>query len=352
MRILLAGCDSDDALGFTTRAVQRTLARAGHAVELFDYRARRVLPARRFDRLFGLVRRLARAGRMRRGLVGAQDLVMGRALQARVRSFDPALVIVLKGDRIAPAVVREVRASQSAPVVNWFVDPIVDRRALVESIAPAYDVFFTMDDLPHAEAARLGTRVVHLPTACDPDVHRPLPLTDSDRTRYECDVCFVGRFGRRALAFHGLVDLRLHLWGPRLFDERLRPFHRGDGLWGDELAKQYGAARIVLNVHAAYERPEAEASMYNVNPRLFEIAACGGFQLTDNRRQATRFFDEGTEIECFASADELRDKVLHYLARADARQRLAARAGDKARRLHTYERRMASLLATVTGASA
>jgi spore maturation protein CgeB len=165
-------------------------------------------------------------------------------------------------------------------------------------------------------------------------------------------VCFVGRFGQRALAFHGLVDLRLHLWGPRLFDDRLRPFHRGDGLWGDELAKQYGAARVVLNVHAAYERPEAEAAMYNVNPRLFEIPACGGFQLTDNRRQATRFFDEGTEIECYASADELRAKVLHYLERDEARQRLAARAADKARRLHTYERRMASLLAAVKGASA
>lgn len=352
MRILLAGCDSDDALGFAARAVRRALLRAGHTIELFDYRARRVLPARRFDRLFALVRRLTRAGRLRRGLVGAQDLVMGRALQARAARFDPALVVVLKGDRIAPAVVREVRASRGIPVVNWFVDPIVDHRDLVERIAPAYDVFFTIDDLPPDEAARLGTRVVHLPTACDPEVHRPLPLSARDRARYSCDVCFVGRFGRRALAFHGLVDLRLHLWGPRLFDERLRRFHRGDGLWGDELAKQYGAARVVLNVHAAYERPEAEAAMYNVNPRLFEIAACEGFQLTDNRRQATRFFDEGTEIECFASPDELRAKVLHYLRHDEARRRLAARAGDKARRVHTYERRMASLLATVKDTSA
>lgn len=347
MRILLAGCGSDDALGFTTRAVQRTLARAGHAVDLFDYRARRVLPARRFDRLFGLVRRLTRAGRLRRSLVGAQDLVMGRALVARAASFRPELVVVLKGDRIAPELLRDLRAAQAAPIVNWFIDPIVDRRDLVERIAPAYDVFFTMDDLPPDEAARLGTRVVHLPMACDPDVHRPVPLGESDRARYACDVCFVGRFGRRALAFHGLVDLRLNLWGSRLLDERLRPFHRGDGLWGDELAKQYGAARVVLNVHAAYERPEAEAAMYNVNPRLFEIAACGGFQLTDNRGQATRFFEEGTEIECYASPDELRAKVLYYLDRNEARGRMAARAGEKARRLHTYARRMATLLAAV-----
>ena len=57
--------------------------------------------------------------------------------------------------------------------------------------------------------------------------------------------------------------------------------------------------------------------------------------------------EEGTEIECFASAEELRAKVLHYLERDEARARMAARAGDKARRLHTYERRMATLLATV-----
>jgi spore maturation protein CgeB len=348
MRILLAGCDSDDALGFTTRAVQRTLAAAGHAVELFDYRARRLLRARRFDRVFGLVRRLTRAGRLRRRLVGAQDRVMGRALVGCAAAFHPDLVVVLKGDRIAPDVLREVRAAHAVPIVNWFVDPVVDRRDLVAHIAPAYDVFFTMDDLPPHESVRIGTRVVHLPMACDPAVHRPLPLADRDRARYACDVCFVGRFGRRARAFEGLMDLRLNLWGSRLFDERLRCFHRGDGLWGDELARQYGAARVVLNVHAAYGRPEAEAAMYNVNPRLFEIAACDGFQLTDNRGQATRFFDEGTEIECYASPEELRAKVLHYLERDEARARMASRAGEKARRLHTYERRMASLLAAVT----
>jgi spore maturation protein CgeB len=348
VRVLVVGCDSDDGLGFTTRAVHRALARAGHAVELFDYRTRRVLPARRFDRLFGLARRLAR-GRVRRGLVGAQDAVMERALLARAARARPALVVVLKGDRIAPDAIRAVRAALGVPVVDWFVDPVVDNRELVERIAPAYDVFFTMDDLPPDEAARLGTRVVYLPTACDPEVHRPVPLGDEDRARYACDVCFVGRFGRRARAFEGLTDLRLNLWGPRLFDERLRPFHRGEGLWGDELAKQYAAARIVLNVHAAYDRPEA-ARMYNVNPRLFEIPACGGFQLTDNRAQATRFFEEGTEIECFASPEELRAKVHHYLGREDARRAMAARACEKAARLHTYDQRVATLVGALDGA--
>jgi spore maturation protein CgeB len=174
-----------------------------------------------------------------------------------------------------------------------------------------------------------------------------MPVTDGDRARFACDVCFVGRFGRRAGAFADLTDLRLNLWGSRLVDETLRPFHRGDGLWGDDLAKQYGAARIALNVHASYDRAEAEATASNVNPRLFEIPACDGFQLTDNRAHATRFFDEGAEIECFASREELRDKVRHYLDRESDRRRMAARAGEKARTLHTYDRRIAGLLDAV-----
>jgi spore maturation protein CgeB len=348
VRILLAGCDSPDGLGFTTRAVRRALGRAGHDVAFFDYRARRVLPARRLDALVRLVRRAARAGRLRRALVGAQDTVMGRALAARAATFGPGLVLVLKGDRIAPDVVTQIRAAHAVPVVNWFTDPLADVRALVARIAPAYDVLFTIDDVPPAEARGIGARrLVHLPPACDPEVHRPVPVTDEDRARFACDVCFVGRFGGRAAALAGLTDLRLHLWGSRLFDDGLRPFHRGDGLWGDDLAKQYALARIALNVHAAYGRADAGAVASGVNPRLFEIPACGGFQLTDNRAQATRFFEEGAEIECFASPDELRAKVRHYLARDTDRGRMAARAGETARALHTYDRRMASLLDAV-----
>jgi spore maturation protein CgeB len=348
VRILVAGCDSPDGLGFTTRAVQRALARAGHDVAFFDYRARRVLPARRFDALFRVVRRAARAGRMRRALVGAQDTVMGRALATRADRFQPELVLVLKGDRIAPEVVRDIRATHAIAVVNWFTDPVFDWKPLVARIASAYDVLFTIDDVPSRDAGWINARrIVHLPTACDPSIHRPVPVANGDGARFACDVCFVGRFGGRAAAFTGLTDLHLNLWGSRLFDESLRPFHRGDGLWGDDLARQYGAARIVLNVHAAYDRADAEAAAANVNPRLFEIPACGGFQLTDNRAQATRFFDEGTEIACFASREELRDKVRHYLARDDERRRMAARAGEKARTLHTYDRRVACLLDAV-----
>jgi spore maturation protein CgeB len=348
VRILLAGCDSPDGLGFTTRAVRGALARAGHDVAFFDYRARRVLPARRFDALFRVVRRAARAGRLRQALVGAQDAVMGRVLATRAGALDPELVLVLKGDRIAPEVLTEIRAAHAVPVVNWFTDPLVDFRELVARIAPAYDVFFTIDDVPRAEAGWIrARRIVHLPTACDPHVHRPVRTADGDHARFACDVCFVGRFGRRATALADLTDLRLNLWGSRLFAEDLRRFHRGDGLWGDDLAKQYGAARIALNVHAGYDRADAEAATYNVNPRLFEIPACGGFQLTDNRAQATRFFDEGAEIACFGSREELRDRVRHYLARDDERRRMAARAGEKARTLHTYDRRVACLLEAV-----
>ena len=61
-----------------------------------------------------------------------------------------------------------------------------------------------------------------------------------------------------------------------------------------------------------------------VNPRTFEIAACGGFQLVDRRSLLGELFEEG-ELELFGDLAELRGKIDHYLARPEERNRFAER---------------------------
>ena len=66
--------------------------------------------------------------------------------------------------------------------------------------------------------------------------------------------------------------------------------------------------------------------------RTFEIPACGGFQLSERTDEVLSFFDEGEEIECFASIDELKDKATYYLKHEAQRRRIAAGGLARVRR--------------------
>ena len=66
--------------------------------------------------------------------------------------------------------------------------------------------------------------------------------------------------------------------------------------------------------------------------RTFEIPACGGFQLSERTEEVLNFFEEGKEIECFSSLDELRDKITYYLKHESRRLRIAAAGLERGRR--------------------
>jgi spore maturation protein CgeB len=81
-----------------------------------------------------------------------------------------------------------------------------------------------------------------------------------------------------------------------------------------------------------------------VNPRVFEIAACGGFQLCDPCRGLDRLFDFETELPVYRDLAELRRKIDYFLEHEDERIAIARRARKRALRDHTYEQRAQRML--------
>jgi spore maturation protein CgeB len=51
-----------------------------------------------------------------------------------------------------------------------------------------------------------------------------------------------------------------------------------------------------------------------VNQRVFDVPVCGGFLLTDHRRQMESLFEPGREIVCYQEPGEIPDLVRHYLS--------------------------------------
>ena len=117
--------------------------------------------------------------------------------------------------------------------------------------------------------------------------------------------------------------------------------HRGQTLLpATRVAAAYRASKIVLNVH--------HPQMVNgCNMRTFEAAACGAFQLVDDRTALHSLFDPPNDLVAYASVDELTALIGRYLHDPEARREAAERARSRALREHTYAKRLGQLLDTV-----
>jgi spore maturation protein CgeB len=84
-----------------------------------------------------------------------------------------------------------------------------------------------------------------------------------------------------------------------------------------------------------------------VNQRVFDVPVCGGFLLTDHRRQMEDLFEPGKEIVCYEDPDEIPGLVRHYLPRAGERRAVVEAARRRILAEHTYDLRLASLVRTM-----
>lgn len=284
---------------------------------------------------------------IRHRLQGEHADVLGRALVEIAREWRPDLVLALAQAPLGPEALGALKAL-GITTAFWFVE---NHRVLTywETLGRHYDWFYAIQRGPFLERlAEAGVaRARYLPVACDPAVHRPLELTDEERQTYGSAVSFAGApyLNRRRLLV-SLADLDFRIWGDGWNEPALARFVSGGGRRFDveEMVRIFNATAINLNLHSASHVAGLDPDPDFVNPRTFEIAACGAFQLVDWREPLGELFDE-SEMVTFRSAGELREKIAHYLDAPDERQAIARRARARAIAEHTYEQRVRRILA-------
>lgn len=82
-----------------------------------------------------------------------------------------------------------------------------------------------------------------------------------------------------------------------------------------------------------------------VNQRVFDVPAGGGFVLTDRREQLDGLFEPGREVAAYDEPAEIPDLVRRYLRDPVQRRRVSRAARARILAEHTYEHRLARLLA-------
>ncbi|MBN8548853.1 MAG: glycosyltransferase [Deltaproteobacteria bacterium] len=236
--------------------------------------------------------------------------------------------------------------------VMWFVEDYL-RFSYWKEMAKYYDFFFTIQRGECIEQIKkAGCAEVHyLPTACDPFIHCPQQLTEEEKKRWGSPISFVGAgYHNRQQMFASLADMPFKIWGTEW--PTCRPFDRlvqeeGRRLTPEEYVKIFNSTDININLHSSAERDGVDPFGDFLNPRTFELAAAGAFQLVDERSLLTESFVPGKEIATFKDATDLKEKIAYYLAHPEERRKIAEAGRERVLREHTYFERMREMLSVI-----
>lgn len=272
-----------------------------------------------------------------------------RRLLRVAREFRPD-VLIMVGDNgvILPGTLAQLKREHGATVVyGCGTSPVVFSRPVERAAAPLYDLVVANDFYHAIQWRELGApRVEMLPmSAIDPAFHYTRELSDEERAAALCDVGVVGTlvpnrlYGERIAALEALRDFDLGIWSVHEVPPSLRAYYRGPAL-GEEMLRLTQAARIVVNTHGDFMR-------YGGNMRLFEACGVGAFQLVDNRPGVSEWFTPGEHLVTYRDLDHLRELVAYYLNNAAERERIATAGQQHVHAHHTYDHRMARLVALV-----
>jgi len=276
---------------------------------------------------------------------------MGQFIAAKAADFNPDLILALAQAPLTPESISTLK-KLNIPIAFWFVE---DFRTLKywRDVAPFYDYFFTLQRGEFiGELLSIGAKnSYYLPQGCLPSVHKEINLSRDDIDQYSADISFMGAgYYNRVQSFPRLLNHDFKIWGTEWVLESLvgsRVQNKNKRVDPFDIVKIYNAGKINLNLHSSTSHEGVNPVGDFVNPRTFEIAACGGFQLVDERSELADLMAPGIEVATFSSIDDLCKKVNYYLKCEDEARSIAAKGKTKVLKEHTIQHRMHEMLTHV-----
>lgn len=108
----------------------------------------------------------------------------------------------------------------------------------------------------------------------------------------------------------------------------------------DKMPSVFAGSAINLNI-------TLRSILTGIPLRVLDIAACGGFLMSNYQEELAEHFRDGEEIVLFTGEEDLEEKCAYYLKHESERQRIAARGYERVKRDFTYEERICFILEQV-----
>lgn len=258
-------------------------------------------------------------------------------------------VIVVSGMYCHPNILEMMRRQGLRTAIVFTESPYDDAKQA--RIAGLVDVCWTNERTSVPYLRHYNPRTFYLRAAYDPARHSPLAEADSSVPAH--DVVFVGSgFQERidllsAVDWTG-IDLGLYgVWSLLPSRHKLRQYVRGGITDNAQAAALYRAAKIGLNLHRTSREFSRDASHVtgaeSMNPRAYELAAAGVFQISDYRAEIQETFDYS--VRTFEDAAEFGELIRDFYPSLKSTRQFMAQKARRAVKPHTFAARAAQILA-------
>lgn len=199
----------------------------------------------------------------------------------------------------------------------------------------AVDYHFVVGYNQLDEWRKLNINTYWLPLALQDEVYdKPRIITEKDRRKYACDVCFCGQVGgphhSDRLPFLTAIErdgLNLNLWGNRGMPK----------IYNEEHNKQVALAKVSLGCSSW-----PNAGRYT-SVREYKIMGAGGLLLTrygDGLEEVFPIAGEGQVADSFTTLTDVVEKIRYWLNNEEKRKDVAERGYKWVRGNATYTHRM------------
>lgn len=265
-----------------------------------------------------------------------------RALIDRIDAVGPDVLLgIAQSPLFNERFLDELRKS-GVVTLYWFVE---DFRVLNywKRFASHFDIFFSIQAGAFIEelAAAGANNHYYLPVAFDNNFNE-FPPKSGERA----GISFMGApYPNRVRVLENLACYRPRIYGRGWQLYRVPGVEVGDR-WVTEAEARtiYRNTKINLNLHSSMD-PNTIGGDF-VNPRTFELAGLGCFQLSDRRELLPPLYSED-EVVQFDDEADLVEKIEYYLEHEDERERIAGNARRRTLRSHLYEHRVVEMMDAV-----
>ena len=316
MKILIY--DVDFKSSGTLYPLKDVFENIGHEVDMFDWR-----------KYLYTYSKANISNRIKdRFLIDIVVFKINRDLREMIRKGNYDLLIVVRGEHILPETIR-VAKKLIPKVVNWSTDDLFNKLNSSKRILSSfgeYDIHFSPRCHLREEYLLKGAKSFEVVDwYYRPGTVRNPPVPGN--IDYSHNISFIGSYSeRRKWLLNSLISFDLQLsgwgWNKRLDLKAYPNWNLGLPIRMDQMMSAFSNTKININIFTIENRDR-------INPRNYDIAVAGGFQISERSAEVLEVFEEDKEIVCFESPEELESKCAYYLKHDSLREKIALAGYNK-----------------------